>query len=222
VDWTGRAIPFVLKVEWEDERGAFGADWPVNVLEPSSLPPPEVLRDLTLDQLIEVLASARPLHVAVVEAVRRRARQSATDSDRELYRLLDPHKRINPVTLLRRTKRVALALERLRERLERPVLSQDALEWRLGGPVGPLALARAFEGEAESPVEARFLLAELALTLSRVRVSEAARGGLGEPAIRAALRRHIGEIETRVLEISAVTDTAIGRYVAEALREAGR
>src|SRR5205085_6281364 len=104
--------------------------------------------------------STRPLHIAIAQALKRRAQH------RPDHQQLDPHKRVDTREyLLRRTKRVALALERLRERLERPVLNADALDWRLRGPVGALALAESLGKEARTADEAHFFLAELALAL---------------------------------------------------------
>ena len=131
IPWPGHP-PLVLRVTWGEEGHT--ADWPVNVIDPSTLPPPDVLRNLTLEQLLDVLASTRPLHQAVVEALVKRGRKKSSDIE------LDPHKRVNTAAfLLQRTKRLAVALERLRERLERPVGSVEALDWRLFGPIGPRA-----------------------------------------------------------------------------------
>jgi hypothetical protein len=63
---------------------------------------------------------------------------------------------------------VAVALERLRERLEQPALAREAFEWRLHGPIGPMTLALALTKEAESTAEAKFCLAELALSGCRL------------------------------------------------------
>ncbi len=128
--WTDPAAPILLQVQWGEPCQT--VPWPVNVVDPGALPPPAALRDLTLEELLEVLASTRPLHQSVVDMLRKRGHRSKSDVE------LDPHKRVNTETfLLRRTKRVALALERLRERLERPAASAEALDWRLRGPVGP-------------------------------------------------------------------------------------
>ena len=57
-------------------------------------------------------------------------------------------------------------------------MTRDGFEWRLSGPVGPIALSKAFVDEAQQPGEAAFFLAELALSLGRVRTDRAAAGGL--------------------------------------------
>jgi hypothetical protein len=134
---------------------------------------------------------------------------------------IDPHKRINTETfLLRRTRRVAVALERLRQRLERPVMNVEAFDWRLRGPVGPMAIAAAFRREALSEEESLFFLAELALTLSRVSVRKAAQGGLSQQQLRERLRETVAEIEELASPLFGPGDSAVRRYVKEAFRKA--
>ncbi len=217
-DWHDKAIPLVLEVNWYSQSEERTASWPVNVVDPSALPPPEALRNLTLAELIEVLASTRPMHAAVTQVLTKRMIRGQNEFQ------LDPHKRINTETfLLMRAKRVAAALERLRERLERPVLTSEALQWRLYGPVGPMALAEAFIREASLPGEELFFLAELALALRRVRAEKAAQGGLPEEAIRQCIAELIERIEQMALSNPIETEAAaLNAYVAEAFREARR
>lgn len=218
-----RAVPFVLQVQWADSGGEWSAGWPVNVVDPATLPPPEALRYLTLDELVEILSTTRPLHTAVLEVVRRRTQKSIGAEDSHLRNLLDPHRRVSTETfLLRRTKRVGRALEHLRERLERPAASREAFEWRLGGPVGPLALAKAFRLEARTEAEAKFFLAEIALTLRRVRTAEAAKGGLLESTARELLDRYVNEIREIAKLLSGDARSAIARYAAAAFEEVKR
>lgn len=213
--WGDKAVPFVLNVQWQGAGDAYAADWPVNVTELANLPPPEELRNLKLEELIEILSSTRPLHVAAAHVLRRRKRHTAPDIQ------LDPHKRINTETfLLRRTKRVAVALERLRQRLERPVMNVEAFDWRLRGPVGPMAMAAAFRREAHSEEESLFFLAELALTLSRVSVQKAAQGGLSQRQLRERLRASVVEIEELASPLFGSGNSAVARYVKEAFRKA--
>jgi hypothetical protein len=207
--------PVVLRVAWGEQNHTAG--WPVNVVDTRTLPPPDALRNLSLEELLEVLSSTRPLHNAVVEVLRRRERRQSNDVE------LDPHKRVNTATfLLQRTKRVALALERLRERLERPVGSVEALDWRLLGPIGPSALGAAFRKDARSPDEARFFTAELALALKRVRAKETARGGVEVSLIRKRLAATITDLEARIAGMQGMTGSAMDRYITEAFAEARR
>jgi hypothetical protein len=168
-------LPFALAVTWEDGDGTHKAGWPVNVDDPSALSSVDELRGLPADLLIAVLASNRPIRDALEEALRRANRQQAANHAADL----DPLKRLHdPNLLLPRTRRVSEALWMLGKRLSRPLTSLDALEWRLRGPVGPCALAAAWVAASNDggllAGEAEFLLAELALTLSRVPWREAA------------------------------------------------
>ncbi len=211
--WTDPTAPVVLHVQLGEQPQAAG--WPVNVVDASALPPPAALRDLTLEELLQVLASTRPLHQSVVELLRKRSGGPKTDAE------LDAHKRVNTETfLLRRTKRVALALERLRERLERPAASAEALDWRLNGPVGPRALADALRKGARTPNEARFFLAELALTIRRVRAASVAVGGLDVDFVSERLRACIEDLQALAASPEGEADSAMDRYITEAFAEA--
>ena len=216
IPWTG-SPPFLLDVCWTNEVGQKHATgWPVNVTDPTALAPPDELRSLTLDELIQVLSSTRPLHEAVVRVLERRSRATQMDNSSS-----DPLRRFsNETFLVQRLKRVAVALERLRERLERPVAHADAFRWRLFGPVGPRALANAFRNEGQSMDEVRFFLAELALTLKRVQVTRLSAGGLSRPQARLLLRECIDEIVRTNAATGSPAHGQLGRYVKAALKEA--
>lgn len=215
--WKDESPPFVLEVSWQSESGPLAAFWPVNVSNPSALPPPEALQGLTLEELLAILASTRPLPQAVVAVLKKRVRNKA-----RVEEILDPLKRLDsPAFLLRRTKRVAAALDRMRERLERPALSKDALEWRVNGPVGPTALARAFVQEARLPGEAKFYMAELALAVKRVVPQRTAEGGLSVDIVQESLAKAIASIKARTNELPSTAETTqLDGYVAAAFREA--
>ena len=162
--WTVERPPSGFWVRWDGALGA--AWWPVNVEDAASLPPPDELKDLALDVLVDILTSARPLH----EAMRTHLRRRPSEGESEQQPVIDPHKRVDTSQfLLQRTRRVSYALNALRVRLERPVATEDCLEWRLRGPVGVMAVAKAVEREAHSDEEKAFLLSELALELARAR-----------------------------------------------------
>ena len=168
----------------------------VNVSNPSALPPPDALRDLSLEELLEILASTRPLHDAVTKVLEKRARGKRLDVE------LDPLKRFDSQAfLLRRTKRVAAALERMRERLQRAAITRDAFEWRLNGAIGPMALADAFVRDAKIDGEAKFYLAELALALSRVKPEQPMPGEFATEAIKQMLDIAVREIQSKALAL---------------------
>lgn len=169
-----------------------------------------------------ILGSGRPLHEAVLEQKRRtveEAFQQACEASPEI----DPHRRIRTETfLLQRTRRVAKAIDRLVEILARLVVHKDALSWRLRGPVGPLALARALKAAAQSPGEACFLLTEIVLAMRRVNVAKIA-VGITEEEVRGEMNSVRGEIEGLVrdaLQANGTVPPALKEYVSTALDEA--
>lgn len=164
IPWESKRLPSSLDVRWQDEEHhEYRALWVVNVADMSALPPPDELGSLSLAELIEILTSARPLHEIVVRLLQRRDSHKTSGATIEI----DPHKKVDTSQfLLRRMRRVAQALEGMRERLQQPVSSLEALRWRLRGPVGPIALAKRLA--AEDPEGAAFMIAEVAATLRSV------------------------------------------------------
>ncbi|MBI3462528.1 MAG: hypothetical protein HY000_05630 [Planctomycetes bacterium] len=206
IPWSRPRPPSGFRVSWR-ESGGF-AWWPVNVLSGDALPPPDELKDLPLDVLIEVLTSAKPLHLALARWLKRNPNAGPATGTIPL----DPHKRGDwSAFLLQRTRRVSWALSALRQRLEMPVVSEQALAWRLRGPVGVLALAQAIGKEARSEPERCFLLTELCLELARVRPQEAA-GSLSKARIRAALKELIREIRAGVSSDALLGEPALAAY----------
>jgi hypothetical protein len=170
---------------------------------------------LPLEVLIDVLTSAKPLHVALARWLKRnRIVGSAADTI-----ALDPHKRVDTSAfLLQRTRRVSWALSALRQRLEKPVVSEQVLAWRLRGPVGVLALGQAIGKEARSETERCFLLTELCLELTRVRPQDAA-GSLSKARIRAALKELSREICAGISSDAILGEPALANYAKTVFEE---
>jgi hypothetical protein len=174
------------------------------------------LTDLPLDKLIEILTSAKPLHQILTQ----RSPQNGSSVEKNGVIEVDPHARVDTSTfLLQRTRRVSWALDALRDRLERPVASAEALNWRLRGPVGVEAISRAIIKEAKSSEEGAFLLVELILELARVRPGEMP-GGLSVQEIKSELRRIINQLSTRLSTESLPQDPAFRSYIFGALTTA--
>ncbi len=224
--WQAAGRPTRWRVAWERERPPSGfavswtdakdrAWWPVNVQSGLSLPPPSELKDLPLELLIEILTSAKSLAQVLAKWLERRTERGGCEGLAEL----DPHPRVDTSGfLLQRTRRVSWALTALRERLDRPVSSVQALNWRLRGPVGVLALANAIRREAKSSTEQTFLLAELCLELHRVQPQTTDETCLPVETIRAAIREVIVALRQSVpADAPGLTasheDAALARYV---------
>jgi hypothetical protein len=213
LDWTDQRAPSGFRVAWNESGGM--AWWPVNVVHGAALPPPDELKNLPLEVLINILTSAKPLHLALAAWLRRKGTVSGTANPQTL----DPHKRVDTSAfLLQRTRRVSWALSALRQRLEKPVYSPESLTWRLRGPVGALALAQAIGGEACSEAERCFLLTELCLDLARVR-PQVAPGSLSKQRVQAALQELIREIHAALSPAALSADSNLGAYVAAAFAE---
>jgi hypothetical protein len=182
--------PSFLHVVWSDgELEAFRSTWPINIADPALLPAPEDLRDLKLEDLLQVLTSARPPHETVSRIIKAREaalRRKATELE------TDPHKKVDTSHhLLKRMRRAAAAMEELRARLERPTFSLDALRVRLLGPLGPLALAARLV--AEEPAGAAFMLAELAATIGQAQLDP--RGDVTRAQVREEVHQVLLELE---------------------------
>jgi len=201
IAWKNDRPPSGFWVSWKDSRGR--AWWPVNVESAASLPPPQELKSLPLDILISILTSARPLHVTLGEYIRRK--QKTDGASLATSAVTDPHKRVDTSGfLLQRTRRVSWALRALRERLQRPAVNEQCLEWRLRGPVGVQALADALIREAdeknkkgkeheEGKAEKAFLLSELILELVRLQ-PRTAPGCLPVETVRFHIDRIVREL----------------------------
>ena len=92
--------------------------------------------------------------------------------------------------------------------MERPVATEQALNWRLRGPVGVLAFADAIDREVKSPTEKAFLIAELCLELHWVQSQSEDDNCLPVETVREALRELIGELQP-IARASLNADTTL-------------
>jgi hypothetical protein len=183
----------------------------------SDLPPPQELRDLTLEQLLEILTSALPLHRCLQKIWRQNSDEAAPS---EPAVVLDPLRRFSRSThLLERTRRFSLAMTGMRERLESPIPSEEYLQWRLHGPVGVTKVAAAILKEAGSDGEKAFLLGELALELSQVQ-PKTEPGFLAKKKIQEAIRVIVADFEKQAAPLLMATETGLQDYVRSALKKA--
>ena len=217
---SGGWLPRFLSVEWQvgDERRM--SYLIVNVLDKSLLPPPEEMKMLSLEDLLQLVASSRPLRNTYAEIVRRAEKDTASDGS-----VIDPLKAFNSSgMLLQRIRRRSASLAGVERRLKQPLRSLDALDWRLRGTLGVETLATRLVEEAvenESlPGETLFFLAELALAVGRIQWRDFVSGDLlvgVEERVQMTLellRSQATSLET------ASTDTAIISYVDRAFVEA--
>jgi len=213
LEWPRTRAPSGFRVTWTDSAGS--AWWPVNLVSNRSLPPPEKLRNLSLEALIDILTSAKPLHQVMKQRLRSE-REKRRDAEEPV---LDPLKRVDSTGfLLQRTRRVSDALNALRQRLERPITSEQALDWRLRGPIGALAVGQAIAKEAKSDQERCFLLTELCLDLARVH-PQTSSGNLTAQRVRSAICGLISEIRKMIPVDALASQPALDRYAKAAFEE---
>jgi hypothetical protein len=163
-----RRLPTVLNVEWSTPTGLSRAIWIVNIADSSFLTSPIELRSLSVDVLLAVLASTRPLRQALEDELAKKVAGADKLADE-----LDPLKRFDSSGfLLQRIRRSSAALWGIERRLNQRIHSIDSLEWRLSGTLGPEHIGQLLVESAGTDGrlhgETRFLLAELALTVSRI------------------------------------------------------
>jgi len=214
IAWAEWKPPSGFEVYW---RGAPKPAWlPVNVVDMNALPPPEDLKDLPLEALIDILTSAQPLHQVIRRWLKKR---EGVPGNKEHGPLINPHDRVDTSSfLLQRTRRISFALNALRGRLERPASTKESLDWRLCGPIGVAALAKAIAKEAKSDQEKAFILTELALELSRVEPREI-KGSLPKSRIKNRIAEVIKELRESILQYRIEDNERLKHYIRSVLDE---
>ena len=208
--WSDPRPPSYLQVSWSAGDQTVSAIWPVNVLDTSLLPEPDELRALDLAELLLVLSSASPAHQTIARILKRRAESGANPKSDEL----DPHKRVDTSSfLLQRMRTLSTALEGLRDRLERPATSREALRWRLTGPFGPLALARRLA--LEDRQGAAFMISELAQTVAGIAYEPA--GELMSVVVRELVAEVVRDL--RMIALAHPAPTGLAAYVGKTFAE---
>ena len=174
IAWKLDYAPGKLLVCWDDQQ----AFWTVNVEDQKKLPIPCEIESMSAQDMLYILAASG-------DAFRVWARQQTTVSeyDEELDCAippdLDPLRRYNlQDTFLRRVNRQAKLLVAVKNNLERPVWSEQLLQWRLTGMIGVQRLADRFAKELEdsngNTSEIVLNIADLLLTLGDVEYRETA------------------------------------------------
>jgi len=193
--WNEIYLPSGLIVRWRGIEGS--AWWPLNVINQSVLPVPEELKELSLETLLSILSSPKPLYRAMKKWLRTKDKNREGSNEE-----LDALKRVNTNDfLLQRTRRISYALNTMKEKLEKPLYTIESLHWRLYGPVGVNALCNAILKEAHSNEEKLFLLAEIALELSELKLIKV-ENSLDPEEIRIEILKLINEIQCQVKSLS--------------------
>ncbi len=173
--WTHANPPVRLLVQLESGEAI---DWPINVSDPSLLPPPAEFATLTAEEMLRLLAASDP-GAALRSFARRRGKVDGFDSelDDAVPIELDPLRRYDlGQTFLHTIRRRARLFARYRTNLQGPVLSQQALTSRLEGLLSAQALVSRFVSEmslgTQDPDRNLLVIADLLLVLADVDYQE--------------------------------------------------
>ena len=168
--WQSVQPPERLLVRWS----AGEAFWPLNVEDARQLPPPAELDEMSADDMLLILAASDPSAAFRAWTKRRQQGERFNDElDTAIPTDLEPLRRYDlRSTFLRRIRSRARVLAQLRQNLQRPVWSTQALQWRLEGFIGIKPLAErllqdvaAADGQAD---EAVLTLADFLIVLREV------------------------------------------------------
>ncbi|OUR93987.1 hypothetical protein A9Q87_04585 [Flavobacteriales bacterium 34_180_T64] len=212
IEWHHTYLPSDLKVVGEDQEEY---RWAIIAEDTSVLPVPDELGDLELEILIQLLATNKPLH----HALRKWLKKNNDTPELVIKELINPHDRVDVSGfLLRRTRRISYAFSVLKTQLERPYYTNATLQWRLNGPVGVMTLSKAIMKEAKSEEEKLFLLAELAIELSSLKVVQS-NGCINPGIVQKELKKLIQSIVKRARKIEN-KNRMIQEYTADAFKKA--
>jgi len=181
------------------------------------LPPPEELHNLSLETLIEILTCQGSLRETMRHFLKRHKVNNSDSGSPDDE--LDPHKRVQTSHhLIPRTRRISRVFAGLQNRLTRPVVTLEALNQRLYGPIGVMAVVRALEKHASSNDELAFLLSELMLTIKRIDYTEQD-GVLPKDRFNASIEQVLFELSEKLVHVSAIASPMIGAYSKKVCRE---
>ncbi len=150
--WPQLSPPTRMLVRWTSNDGTKCEGFvPINVDNPGDLPAPTEIQNMSSDDLLMILAASDPGAALRVWASGKVADDIGFDEDLDSANPadLDPLRNYALAnTFLRRIRTRALVFARLKQNLERPVRTTQALLWRLEGFIGVKVLAERLCNEA--------------------------------------------------------------------------
>jgi hypothetical protein len=175
-DWPRLSPPTRMLVRWTSDDGMPCEGFlPINVDNPGDLPAPAEIQNMSSDDLLMILAASDPGAALRVWAAGKVSLDNGFDQDLDSANSadLDPLKNYALAnTFLHRIRNRAQVFARLKQNLERPVRTKQALLWRLEGFIGVKVLAerlcREAMANAENTQEALLSLIDFAILLQEV------------------------------------------------------
>ena len=182
VEWQHPTPPSRLLVRWLSNDGTWSEGFlPINVECPDDLPAPTEIQSMSADDLLMILAASDP-GVALrswTKTIQRSEDGFDEDLDSAEPADLDPLMAYSLAnTFLHRIRNRARVFARLRQNLERPARTKQAILWRLEGFIGVKALAERLCAEAlttsTNAEEALLSLIDFMILLHEVNYSDEA------------------------------------------------
>jgi hypothetical protein len=182
VDWQHATPPSRMLVRWLSDDGTWSEGFlPINVECPDDLPAPIEIQNMSADDLLMILAASDP--GAALRVWTKTIQRSEDGFDEDLDSAepadLDPLRAYSLAnTFLHRIRNRARVFARLRQNLERPARTKQAILWRLEGFIGVKALAERLCAEAlttsTNAEEALLSLIDFMILLHEVKYSDEA------------------------------------------------
>ena len=151
-DWPQLSPPTRMLVRWASNDGKSCEGFlPINVDNPGDLPAPIEIRNMSSDDLLMIIAASDPGAALRVWAARKVSPDTGFDEDLDSANTadLDPLRNYALAnTFLHRIRNRARVFARLKQNVERPVRTKQALLWRLEGFIGVRVLSERLCSEA--------------------------------------------------------------------------
>ena len=215
------ALPSGFEIIWSENE--FKSWLPLNVKNYNCLTPPAHLKELPLHILLQILTSAKPLHIILKRFFK--DLNKPEDDEYEGDQITDPHKRVDTSGfLLQRTSKISYAYNSIKERLSLPTGTINSLHWKLYGPVGLQALVNAIRNDHMSggmkiPEERLFFLSELLLELSTIEPKRAP-NCLRPKEVKDEIKKFIEVISNQIKSDPDLKRSWIKQYVTRAISSA--
>ena len=212
------ALPSGFEISWFKSENK---SWlPLIVKNYNCLPPPAHLRELPLHVLLQILTSAKPLHIILKHFYKELNKPEEDEYKGE--QVTDPHKRVDTSGfLLQRTRKISYAFNSIKDRLSLPMGTKNSLQWKLYGPVGLQALVNAIRNDHMSggmkiPEERLFFLSELLLELSVIEPKRAP-NCLRPKEVKDELEKFINVVSQQIINDPGIKRSWIKQYVTRAI-----
>ncbi len=207
----GSAYPSAqLRIHWMSNQ----YDYPVHILSQGSIPPSDLLANLSLEEITNLLSTNLPLQ----KALKKLLLKNQKEKEIKHKEINDPHKRVDTSDfLLQKTRLFSTTLRALVSKIEDPVFVLENLTWRLRGPLGVFAIKNVLLKPFSKPEEKAFLLNEIIFELKSIQPKKV-KGSISREVILAQVSTVIRELDDELkVSLTSASDT-LRQYANECKR----